>query len=115
MRLAPNDTDGWLQAAEHADLIWLESPSNPLLQVADLPAILSQPRKPGAVAVVDNTFATPLGQQPLELGADLVLHSATKYLGGRSDLQRSTSRCTPTRPISIGHEQGPLSGWRTRP
>ena len=86
-RLAPDDTNGWLRAAEHADLLWLESPSNPLLQVADLPAILSQPRKPGAIAVVDNTFATPLGQQPLELGADLVLHSATKYLGGHSDLQ----------------------------
>ena len=86
-RLAPDDTNGWLRAAEHADLLWLESPSNPLLQVADLPAILSQARKPGAIAVVDNTFATPLGQQPLELGADLVLHSATKYLGGHSDLQ----------------------------
>lgn len=85
-RLPPDDTDGWLRAAAHADLRWLESPSNPLLKVADLPAILSQPRKPGALAVVDNTFATPLGQQPLELGADLVLHSATKYLGGHSDL-----------------------------
>jgi cystathionine gamma-synthase len=85
-RLAPDDTDGWLQAAELADLIWLESPSNPLLQVADLPATLSYPRKAGAIAVVDNTFATPLGQQPLELGADLVLHSATKYLAGHSDL-----------------------------
>ena len=52
-----------------------------------LPAILSHhPRERGAIAVVDNTFATPLGQQPLELGADLVLHSATKYLGGHSDL-----------------------------
>jgi cystathionine gamma-synthase len=85
-RLAPDDTDGWLRGTEHADLLWLESPSNPLLQVADLPAILSHPRKPGAIAVVDNTFATPLGQQPLELGAELVLHSATKYLGGHSDL-----------------------------
>jgi cystathionine gamma-synthase len=86
MRLAPDDTDGWLQAAAHADLLWLESPSNPLLHVADLPEILSQPRKPGAITVVDNTFATPLGQQPLEFGADLVLHSATKFLGGHSDL-----------------------------
>jgi cystathionine gamma-synthase len=85
-RLAPDDTEGWLRVADDADLLWLESPSNPLLHVADLPAILSQPRKPGALAVVDNTFATPLGQQPLELGADLVLHSATKYLGGHSDL-----------------------------
>jgi cystathionine gamma-synthase len=85
-RLAPDDTKGWLRAAERADLLWLESPSNPLLHVADLPAILSQPRKAGAIAVVDNTLATPLGPQPLELGADLVLHSATKYLGGHSDL-----------------------------
>jgi cystathionine gamma-synthase len=85
-RLAPDDTNGWLQAAGYADLLWLESPSNPLLHVADLPAILAQPRKAGAIAVIDNTFATPLGQQPLELGSDLVLHSATKYLGGHSDL-----------------------------
>jgi len=85
-RLAPDDTKEWLGAAVHADLLWLESPSNPLLHVGDLPAILSQPRKSGAIAVIDNTFATPLGQQPLELGADLVLHSATKYLGGHSDL-----------------------------
>jgi cystathionine gamma-synthase len=85
-RLAPDDTDRWLEAAGHADLLWLESPSNPLLHVADLPAILSRPRRPGTLAVVDNTFATPLGQQPLALGADLVLHSATKYLGGHSDL-----------------------------
>jgi cystathionine gamma-synthase len=86
-RLAPDDTDGWLRAAGNADLLWIESPSNPLLHVADLPAVLAQPRKPGALAVVDNTFATPLGQQPLDLGADIVMHSATKYLGGHSDLQ----------------------------
>jgi cystathionine gamma-synthase len=86
-RLATHDTEGWLRAAGDADLLWIESPSNPLLHVADLPAILAQPRKPGALAVVDNTFATPLGQQPLELGADIVMHSVTKYLGGHSDLQ----------------------------
>jgi cystathionine beta-lyase/cystathionine gamma-synthase len=85
-RLAPDDTDGWLAATAHADLLWLESPSNPLLHVADLPAILSRARKAGALAVIDNTFATPLGQQPLELGAAIVVHSATKYLGGHSDL-----------------------------
>jgi cystathionine gamma-synthase len=85
-RLAPDDTGGWLEAAERVDLLWLESPSNPLLHVADLPTILAEPRKAGAIAVVDNTFATPLAQQPLELGADIVLHSATKYLGGHSDL-----------------------------
>jgi cystathionine gamma-synthase len=85
-RLSPENTEGFLEAAKVADLVWLESPSNPLLHVADLPAILSQLRKPGALAVIDNTFATPLGQQPLELGADIVMHSATKYLGGHSDL-----------------------------
>ena len=85
-RRSPEDTDGWLEATKDADLLWLESPSNPLLHVADLPVILAQPRKPGALAVIDNTFATPLGQQPLELGADIVMHSATKYLGGHSDL-----------------------------
>jgi cystathionine gamma-synthase len=85
-RFGVDDARGWRQAAEDADLLWLESPSNPLLYVADLPGILAQPRKPGAIAVVDNTFATPLGQRPLEFGADLVVHSATKYLGGHSDL-----------------------------
>lgn len=85
-RVAPDDTDGWLAAADDVDLLWLESPSNPLLHVADLPAILSQARKAGALAVIDNTFATPFGQRPLELGADIVVHSATKYLGGHSDL-----------------------------
>lgn len=85
-RLSPEDGDGWVRATEAADLLWLESPSNPMLHVADVPGILSRPRKPDALAVIDNTFATPLGQQPLELGADIVMHSATKYLGGHSDL-----------------------------
>ncbi len=85
-RIAPDDTEGWLEVAECVDLLWLESPSNPLLHVADFPTILAKPRKAGAIAVIDNTFATPLAQQPLELGADIVLHSATKYLGGHSDL-----------------------------
>lgn len=86
IRLAVEDTAAWQEVAASADLLWLESPSNPLLAVADLPAILAASRKPGAIAVVDNTLATPLGQQPLDLGADLVVHSATKYLGGHSDL-----------------------------
>jgi len=80
------DTPRWLQLAGDADLLWLESPSNPLLAVADLRALCAAPRKPGAFVVVDSTLATPLVQRPLELGADLVVHSATKYLGGHSDL-----------------------------
>ena len=69
-----------------AAMLWLESPTNPLLQVADLRACIGAARSAGAVAVVDNTFATPLVQRPLELGADAVVHSVTKYLSGHSDL-----------------------------
>ena len=69
-----------------ADLIWLESPSNPLLTVADLDTICAAPRKPGAILGVDNTFATPLNQRPLALGADVAVQSVTKFIGGHSDL-----------------------------
>jgi cystathionine gamma-synthase len=86
VRLAVEDTAGWVTAAQSADLLWLESPSNPLLTVADLHTICSAPRKTGAILVVDNTFATPLNQRPLELGADISMHSATKFMGGHSDL-----------------------------
>ena len=76
----------WVPRAQEADLLWVESPSNPLLDVADVAAICAAPRKPGTRVVVDNTFATPLLQQPLALGADLAIHSATKFIGGHSDL-----------------------------
>lgn len=69
-----------------ADLLWLESPTNPLLEIADLPTLLGSARSRGIRTVVDNTFATPIGQQPLTLGADVVMHSATKALSGHSDL-----------------------------
>lgn len=85
-RVAVEDADRWVELAAAADLVWIESPSNPLLGVADLPRICAAPRRPGALVAVDSTFATPLVQRPLELGADLVMHSATKYLGGHSDL-----------------------------
>ena len=65
--------------------VYLETPSNPLLSICDIPACVEIARSKGALTVVDNTFATPYLQQPLELGADLVLHSMTKYLGGHSD------------------------------
>ena len=73
-------------AVAGAGLLWLETPSNPLLEVADLPALCAAGRRAGAIVGVDNTFATPLLQQPLALGADLVVHSATKFIGGHSDL-----------------------------
>ena len=85
-RVGVQDTQRWLELAADADLLWLESPSNPLLTVADLPAICAARRRRDALTVVDSTLATPLAQQPLQLGADLVVHSATKYLGGHSDL-----------------------------
>lgn len=80
------DTAGWIRACGAADLVWLESPSNPLLAVADLEAICAAPRRSGAVVAVDNTFATPLNQQPLDFGATVSLQSATKFIGGHSDL-----------------------------
>lgn len=85
-RLAVDDTPSWVRACAEADLLWLESPSNPLLTVADVRAIAAAPRRPGALLVVDNTFATPLNQRPLDLGADLSFQSATKFIGGHSDL-----------------------------
>ena len=85
-RIAVDDTAAWVQACGSADLIWLESPSNPLLTVADLEAICAAPRKPGLIVAVDNTFATPLNQRPLDLGATVSLQSATKFIGGHSDL-----------------------------
>ena len=70
-RLAVGETAGWIKMCSVADLIWLESPSNPLLTVADLDTICAAPRKRGAILGVDNTFATPLNQRPLALGADV--------------------------------------------
>lgn len=67
-------------------LIWLESPTNPTLKVSDIEAIAALGKANGSLVVVDNTFASPVAQQPLALGADIVIHSATKYLGGHSDL-----------------------------
>lgn len=79
-------TDGLAATIEGAGLVWMESPTNPMLDVVDLPEVIGLARASGATVVVDNTFATPLGQTPLTLGADLVMHSATKLIGGHSDL-----------------------------
>jgi cystathionine gamma-synthase len=67
-------------------LVWLETPTNPMLRIADIAAVADLAHRAGAWLCVDNTFATPYLQRPLELGADLVLHSSTKYLGGHSDV-----------------------------
>ncbi len=81
-----DDTAAIVAACEGAALLWLESPTNPLLQLADLPACIEAAHLAGARVLVDNTFATPILQNPLVLGADLVLHSVTKSLSGHSDL-----------------------------
>jgi cystathionine gamma-synthase len=76
--------------ADHLDertrIVWLETPTNPLLNIVDIRAAAEAAHEVGAIVVADNTFASPYLQQPLELGADIVLHSMTKYLGGHSDL-----------------------------
>jgi len=78
--------DAVVDALPGADLLWLETESNPLMAVADLPALCAAAREAGVLTCVDATFSTPLGVRPLELGADVVLHSATKYLAGHSDV-----------------------------
>jgi cystathionine gamma-synthase len=79
------DTDAVVKACDDAALVWIESPTNPALEVADVRAIADAAHAAGAYVVVDNTFATPLRQRPLTTGADLVVHSATKYLSGHGD------------------------------
>src|SRR5207244_13649440 len=74
------------QLDERTRIVWRETPTNPLMNVVDIRAATDAAHEAGAMVVVDNTFASPYLQQPLSLGADVVLHSTTKYLGGHSDL-----------------------------
>lgn len=84
------DTDAVAAAVrgdgDPAAMLWLESPTNPMLEVADIPPLVAAAHEVGALVAVDSTFATPLGLRPLALGADLVVHSVTKYLAGHSDV-----------------------------
>ena len=80
------NTDEVIGAMKGAALLWLESPTNPCLDLADLPALISAAKKLTIGVGVDNTFATPLVQQPLSMGADIVMHSVTKFLAGHSDV-----------------------------
>ena len=86
VRVDVADTEATIPQLDGADLVWIESPTNPMLEVADLPALIDAAHAAGALVAVDNTFATPLVQRPLELGADVVVHSVTKYLAGHSDV-----------------------------
>ena len=74
------------QVGEQTKMLWIETPTNPMLNVVDIEALTGIAKSRSLISVVDNTFASPYLQQPLDLGADLVLHSATKYLGGHSDV-----------------------------
>ena len=81
-----DDTDAVVAALPGTSMLWIESPTNPMLEVADLPALVEAAHAAGALVGVDNTFATPLVQRPFEHGADVVIHSVTKYLAGHSDV-----------------------------
>jgi cystathionine gamma-synthase len=109
--------------AEHVDertrIVWLETPTNPLLNVIDIRAAAEAAHAAGALVVVDNTFATPYLQRPLELGADIVVHSTTKYLGGHSDVVggfAATNDPTIAERLqflqkSLGAVPGPFDCW----
>src|SRR6516225_9537971 len=101
-------------------LVWLETPTNPLLQILDIAAIAEVTHKAGALLVVDNTFASPYLQLPLQLGADLVVHSTTKYLGGHSDVIGGAviGRRDLLEPMAFyqnaaGGVPGPFDAWLT--
>ncbi len=101
-------------------LVWVETPTNPLLQIVDIAAIAELARKAGAPLAVDNTFASPFLQQPIKLGADLVVHSTTKYLGGHSDVVGGAviGRAELLQPIAFyqnaaGGVPGPFDAWLT--
>lgn len=113
------DTDAVIAACAGADLVLVESPTNPALEVADLPAVCAAGRAAGALVVVDNTFATPFGQRPLGLGAHIVLHSATKFIAGHSDAVLGALVCADPADIArlkehrrlSGSVPGPLETW----
>jgi cystathionine beta-lyase/cystathionine gamma-synthase len=104
---------------DNTRIVWIESPSNPLLNVVDIRAAADAAHAVGAILVVDNTFATPYLQQPLELGADVVVHSTTKYLGGHSDTVGgfvATNDPTIAERLtflqkSLGAVPGPFDSW----
>src|SRR4051812_19426549 len=115
--------DQFANLREHLDdntrMVWVESPSNPLLNVVDIRAAADAAHDVGAILVVDNTFATPYLQRPLELGADVVVHSTTKYLGGHSDVIggfAATNDPTIAERLyflqkSLGAVPGPFDSW----
>ena len=113
------NTQQVLEALPGSALLWLESPTNPGLDVADLPFLIAEAKKMGCGVAVDNTFATSLVQQPLLMGADIVMHSVTKYFSGHSDILMGSlstndpalyERLTDARKIG-GAIAGPFEAW----
>ena len=108
-------------AGRPARIIWVESPTNPLLSIADITALAQIARENGALLVVDNTFASPYLQQPLVLGADVVVHSTTKYIGGHSDVvggaliiaDGSLGEQIAFNQNATGGAGGPFDAWLT--
>src|SRR5438876_10311983 len=104
---------------ERTRLVWVETPSNPLMNIVDIRSAAEAAHAAGAILVVDNTFATPYLQRPLELGADIVVHSTTKYLGGHSDVVggfAATNDPTIAERLlflqkSLGAVPGPFDCW----
>ena len=104
---------------ERTRMVWVETPTNPLMSIVDLRAVTEAAHAAGAFVVVDNTFATPYLQRPLELGADIVVHSTTKYLGGHSDVvggfagtnDPSIAERLAFLQNSLGAIPGPLDSW----
>ncbi|HEY7093595.1 MAG TPA: cystathionine gamma-lyase [Ktedonobacterales bacterium] len=119
VRLAPTAQNAQLQSLNGAKLLWLESPSNPHLDVCDIAAMAAAAHKQGALVVVDNTTPTALGQQPLELGADFVVASDTKALTGHADLilghvaarDNSWSERLRAWRTQMGAVPGPMEVW----
>jgi cystathionine beta-lyase/cystathionine gamma-synthase len=115
------DDPAEVRAAVRPDtrLLYLETIANPTTQVADLPALIAAAARPGLVTVVDNTFATPLLCRPLEYGADVVVHSATKFLGGHSDLLGGVAvfrspevrRLVWDQAVDLGASPDPFAAW----
>jgi cystathionine gamma-synthase len=104
------DTDAVLAACDGTDVLWIESPTNPLLGIADVPTLCAHAREHGILTVIDNTLATPLGQRPLALGADVVIHSATKAIGGHTDLLLGLAITRRDEHLAQLHEARLLAG-----
>jgi cystathionine gamma-synthase len=104
------DTDAVIAACDGANVLWVESPTNPLLGIADLPSLCAAAREREMLCVVDNTLATPLLQRPLQLGGDVVVHSATKAMGGHSDLLLGAVVAADETHLAALHEARELGG-----